>query len=100
MAHIQNTLIKKQLAEDAKDISGPQEKYKKLVAQARDAGYSDLAIMNELQKERDRIKKDIRCGDSMFLKGVENAQAACLVAIDKIIDELKGEKDGILHSSN
>lgn len=91
LAHLQNTMIKKQLAVDALDTDKPMKRFRDLVARARAAGYDGVAIITELQAERFRIKTDIRCGDSLFLKGIENAQSACIVAIDKIISEIKGE---------
>lgn len=91
MAHIQNTLAKKQLVQEALDIQAPLKKYRELVAGAKARGFDNEAIAAELEDERARITHDIRCGDSLFLKGVENAQSACIVAIDKILSELKGE---------
>lgn len=91
MAHIHNTMIKKRLADEAADTKSSIRKYRDLVEKARASGYDDDAIIIELESEKDRIRKDIQCGDSLYLKGVENAQTACLASIDEIIKELKGE---------
>lgn len=99
MAHFQNTLIKKKLAEKAGERDEARTKYMASVEKARAAGYTNEAIAEELATERERIRKDIRIGDSLFLKGVENAQRACIATIDEIISELKGETN-VIHSNS
>lgn len=91
LAYIQNTLIKKHLAEKAADQSTSYRKYMSNVEKARKLGFHDSEIIKELESEAERIRKDIRAGDSLFLQGVANAQKACIDSIALIISELKGE---------
>ncbi len=90
MAHINNTLVRKKLATDARNVEPSLETYRRLVRKARAAGYSASGIIAELEAEKHRVLMDIRAGDAIFLEGVRNAQNACIVAIDTIISELKG----------
>jgi hypothetical protein len=90
MAFLQNAVIKKQLAEKAKDSS--YEKYKKKVEAAIREDYSNVEIISELEFEMKRIEAathENESNDPIFKQGVENAKASCLNAIQTIISELK-----------
>lgn len=94
MAHIQNTLIKKKLAEDASNQETSYKKYMKLVTKARNLGHSVYEIISELENEKNVIEKmnhDNHEGDPIFQQGVRNAKTSCINAINIIIEELKGE---------
>lgn len=86
MAHINNTMIRKQLVEKAKE--SPYDNYKKKVDEALSLGFPKDKIIIELENEIQRIKKDIRAGDSLHMQGVLNAQNACMDAIYVLITEL------------
>ncbi len=66
------------------------------VVQARDAGYSDKVIIDELQRERSTIyprcimKQAVLATDRNIYKKREAARAAqeCIQAIDRICNEL------------
>lgn len=93
LAHIQNTLIKKQLAVEAGDRPTTYRKYWDMIKKEREKGTPDVIIIAELEGERARILKDQREGnDPLFQQGVHNAKVACLSSIELIISELKGEK--------
>lgn len=92
LAHMNNTLIRKQLANEAGNKQSAYSKYRKIVAEAREMGFDNEHIILELEAEKARIKQDIRVGDSIHMQGVANAQNACMVSIALVISELKGEK--------
>lgn len=92
LAHIQNTLIKKQLVVEAGDRPTTYKRYWEMIKRAREAGTSDETIIAELEAESARILKDQReSDDPMFQQGVHNAKVACMSSIELIISELKGE---------
>lgn len=93
MAHIAETIIRKRLAEDAKNPETSYEKYTKKVEAAKTAGYTTAEIIAALECEIERVRKDHRPGDALFLHGVNNSKLACISSISVIIAELKGEKD-------
>lgn len=92
MAHIQNTLIKKQLSENAKNSVTSYHKYKKKATDLLNEGYSKESIIKELELEMDNIRNDRRNGDDLFQEGMRNAKVACISAIRVVISELKGEE--------
>lgn len=93
LAHMQNTLIKKQLAIEAGDRPTTYKRYWNMIKAARRNGTSTEQIVEELLAEKERILKDQREGDDpLFQQGVHNAKVACLSSIELIIEELKGEK--------
>lgn len=89
MAHIQNTMIKKKLAEKAKEPSYDQ--YRRMVDAAFAAGWDKERILMELEAEKQRIQEDKREGDPIFQQGLQNAKASCVASIEILISELKGE---------
>lgn len=89
MAHINNTLIKKKLAEDAKDQVSSYQRYRTIVKTAREAGYTDHEIMSALCAEKTRIQQDEREGDEIFKEGVRNSKIACLNAISMVMSEIE-----------
>jgi hypothetical protein len=92
LAYINNMLIKKKLAEDAKDSSSAYDQYMKRVRELRRDGVSSEVIIDELGNEIARIEKDERENDDLFFQqGVKNAKAACISAIKRITEELKGD---------
>jgi len=98
LAHIQNTLVKKQLAEEAADRNTSYRRYMHMIEAARRNGYSEERIVAELEAEKERILKDQREGDDpLFQQGVHNAKVACLSSIELILSELKGDDNGKLH---
>lgn len=92
MAHIAETMIRKELAVEAKNPKTSYTRYCQLVDRARAGGYSDADIIKELKEERKRISDDKREGDPLFQEGVHNSKVSCLHAISLIISELEGEK--------
>lgn len=100
MAHIQNTLIKKRLSEEAKDEKSTYAKYRELADKALANGYPKEAIIDELESEMAEIQLDVRNGDHLFQVGVSNAKQACLNAIRTVISELKGESNVIVHTES
>lgn len=96
MAHIQNTLIKKQLSEEAGNHKTSYRKYKRLVDSAISQGYDEGQIILELEVEKQRIKNDVKeSDDPFFIQGVKAAQRSCEMAINLIINELKSKgEDG------
>lgn len=92
MAHLQNTLIRKQLMNEAGNKQSSYSRYRALVTRAREQGFTDEQIIHELLIEKERIKRDIRIGDSIFQQGVANSQNACMVSITLVISEIKGDK--------
>lgn len=91
MQHLAHTMVRKQMAAEAGNKQSSYSKYRKLVLTAKEMGFSNDQIIEELELEKNRIKKDIRVGDSIFQQGVANSQNACMVSIALIISELKGE---------
>lgn len=92
LAHIQNTIIKKQLSEDAKNTKTSYAKYRMRVEHAIRAGHPKEDIILELECEISRIMDDQReSNDPLFQQGVHNAKVACISSIRTIIAELKGE---------
>jgi len=94
MAHINNTLLKKKLAEDAADRATSYKRYMDKVKDAKALGFSVQAIIVGLEEEMEHIKQDERDGDGIFQFGLKNAKESCLNAISNIIEELKGEEHG------
>ncbi len=91
LAHINNTLIKKQLAAEAKNEKADYARYRKNVDGAIKNGYPIDAIVSELEHEILVIQADRQHGDAIFQQGVHNAKVSCITAIRTIIAELKGE---------
>ena len=91
LAHINNTIIKKQLADDAKNTKTSYAKYRAKIDKALANGYPKQAIIDELEHEVQDIMLDERDGDPIFKQGVHNAKVACISSIRTIIAELKGE---------
>lgn len=101
MAHIQNTLIKKKLAEDAKNTTTSYSRYRTKVDRALQAGYSKADIVTELESEINFIMTDTRdSNDPLFQQGVHNAKVACISSIRTIIAELKGEDNAFIRSQS
>ncbi len=94
MQHIAETIKRKTLAEMAKNPATSYQKYTLKVEKAREAGYTTPQIIAALECEIERIKKDHRPGDPLFLQGIHNSKVACISSISVIIAELKGDKDG------
>lgn len=92
LAYINNTLIKKQLAKEAKNEKTSYVKYRTKVDKALKAGYPAYAIISELENEIVSIMATQHQGDAIFQEGVHNSKVACISAIRIIIAELKGEK--------
>lgn len=88
LAHINNMLIKKKLAEEAKESKTSYAKYSKLVEKARNEGHEDDEIIEELEREKERIINDYREGDPIFQSGLINAKAACLNSLELVISEI------------
>lgn len=92
LAHINNTLIRKHLAERASDQESSYKRYRSLSNKAIAQGYSVYQVIEALEEERKRIERDETFkGDPLFEYGVANAKQACINAIKLVIDELKGE---------
>lgn len=91
MEHIQTTLARKRLVDEAGDIDKAYHNYRAGVLAAQNSGMRKAAIIEELMDEMERIKLDQREGDPLFKVGVHNLKVACVAAINKIIEELKGE---------
>lgn len=93
MAHINNTLIKKQLAKAAANENTSYKNYMAMVQRAEKDGWKLPMIIAELQAEKRRIEEDPRngSGDPILQQGYDNAKMACVNAIRVIISELKGE---------
>lgn len=100
MAHIAETLERKAMAEDAKDIQSSYKKYRAIADRSLSEGYFPATVAAELAHEIVRIEEDVREGDQLYLNGVANAKTACIAAIRTVIAEienrydLKGEKHG------
>lgn len=92
LAHIQNTLIKKVLAEDAKKERTSYARYRGIADKALARGVPKAMVIAELESELDTIGRDVREGDDPFFQeGVRNAKVSCTNAIKVVIQELKGE---------
>ena len=91
LAHINNDLIKKQLAEEALNKEAAYDKYNKQVDLALEKGFTVKEIVKELEAEAERIRRDEKEGDHLFLMGVRNVKTACLSAIEETILELEGK---------
>lgn len=92
MKHIQETLVKKQAAEEAKDIAVPMAKYRRKMEQALRAGYSPQDVSDELENEiRSIMESTVDTDDPLFKQGEHNAKVACITALRTLIAELKGE---------
>jgi hypothetical protein len=96
LAHISNTLIKKQLACMAGNEQTAYAKYKNKVDFALAAKVKESEIIEELNREIETIEADKRDGDPIFQEGIHNAKTACISAIRLLISELKGDND-VLH---
>lgn len=91
MKHIKETMARKQAANEAGNKETAYNHYKNKVAIAQKY-FKNEEIVQELEREMERVKNDKKIGDAIYLQGVANAQNACMVAIARIISELKGEK--------
>lgn len=92
MAYINNTLIKKQLAKNAKDPKTAYVKYRAKADKALKAGFPLFSVIQELEREIETIMSDQReSNDPLFMEGVHNAKVSCISSIRTIIAELKGE---------
>lgn len=91
MNHIQNTMRRKQAASEAGNKEAAYSRYRRLAEVARSQGYSTIAIIDELEFEKQKVKDDIRGGDAIFQQGLTNAKSSCLYAISLLISELKQE---------
>lgn len=84
-----------------KAIENAYEKYMAKVRMAQKAGYSDVNIVKELERERATImprcvmKQAQLSQDRNIYKSREAARAAreCITAIDRIIEELQAPKE-------
>lgn len=92
LAYINNTLIRKQLANEARNEQTSYRKYMGMVEQARQDGFNDDHIVSELEAEKWRIEHDLREGDAIFQQGLANAKTSCTIAIARIISEIKGQQ--------
>lgn len=92
MAHINNTLAKKQLIENAGDADGAYGRYRKLVVDFLGRGFTPKELIEELEYEITRIEEDEREGDPLFLEGVQASKKSCIDAIRRLISELRDGK--------
>lgn len=91
MAHMRNTLVRKDLANKASDKTTSYDRYKRMVDASVAEGWSNQEIVHELESEIVRIEADEREGDVLFQQGLHNAKVACISSIRVLISELKGE---------
>lgn len=91
MAHIHKTMVRKQLAERAKDAKGPMNQYRRKVEAALAQGYFESEIIHELEGELSRIETDEQEGDQLHQEGVKNVKSACKEAIETVIAELRSK---------
>lgn len=91
MEHINKTLARKRLAEEAADVDSTYLKYRGAANRALAHGAKIWDVVKELEAERKRIEADEREGDDIFIQGVKNSKTACLQSIDRLIVELEGE---------
>ena len=92
LAYINNSIIKKQLAEKAKDQKTSYQKYRATVDMLLEKGIPIPEIITELEDEEARILAKEHEGDPIFQQGVHNAKVACITSIRVIIAELKGDQ--------
>lgn len=90
LAHINNTLIKKQLAEKAKDTQSTYAQYRSKADQLMQVMPIE-DIVSELELEISRIMASNHEGDDIFQQGVHNSKVSCISSIRTLIAELKGE---------
>jgi len=82
MAYMNNTLIKKELAESAKNQKTSYRKYREQVDAVLAIGHTKDQVIEELEMEIERIMGDNRPSeDPIFQQGVHNAKVACISAI-------------------
>ncbi len=91
MAHIAETIARKQLVEDAKKPETSYRQYKQIANEALGAGFTKEEIAESLEVVIEMIKNHNSSGDALFLQGVHNWKVSCIASIKVIIAELKGQ---------
>lgn len=91
LQHIKHTMERKQRANEAGNEQAAYVKYLKLVKYAHMEGFNNQQVIDALNLEKHRIVEDDRWGDSIFQQGLTNAKSACLIALDRILLELRSE---------
>lgn len=92
MAHIKRTLERKEAVKRAKNPDADYVKYKKAIDRAYRDGYLKEHVLAELKAERERIENDARSVDALFDEGLQNAKQSCILALDRVINELETEE--------
>lgn len=89
MRHILEHQSRRLAANEAANVHTSYRRYKDKVEYAKEHGYSNREIIDELFREQDVIRQAQHEGiDPIFKEGVKNAKESCIKAIDTIIEEL------------